>query len=153
MSHEDNQNQPKDEKSIAEIEDELSTLQKKIVRQTDNVKDLIKKKATGKHQPIPAQHSDIDLNSEAAKYTLEQSQAEFFASIATLNTIISNYQQDRLDPQIYESELQKIINDILKFKLILKKKDFDLIKFFKQERISKKFTLAYNKLRSMGFFA
>ena len=127
MLRKNNSKKLKEDKSIAEIEAELAHLQKDVDQKTSDVKKL--------------------LEFEVEKYSLEQVQAEFFAGIATLNTLISNFEEGRIDLRTYNNELQTVLNDISKFKLILERKNYDVLDFIRKENIQKKFHAAYKKLK------
>ncbi|NVM54544.1 MAG: hypothetical protein HWN66_12640 [Candidatus Helarchaeota archaeon] len=150
MPHKDNSKNTTKDKTITEIESELATLQKKLIQQTDNVKNLLKNAADTKQISRSTQPIDINLEAEIVKYTKEQAQADFFASIATLDTLILNYQQSRLDATTYNHQLKTILYDILKLKLILERKEAKIAEFIRKENIVNRFSSAYQKIKDMG---
>ena len=135
------------EKSIAEIEAEIQKIHKKVIQQTDDVKTLLKDKTKKKQISTNLHQTKLSLEEETSKYTLEEAQAEFFASIATLNSLISSYKEGRLDPQLYHQQFKRLLLEISKFKTILEVKGFNPVDFIHGENIQKKFDLAYQILK------
>ena len=107
------------EKSIAEIEAEFQKVYTKVVRQTDDIKSLLKDKTKNSNIIDPNNQNLTPLESE---YTLDEAQAEFFASIATLNSLIVSYRDGRLDSPTYHKQYKELSREILKFKHILERK-------------------------------
>lgn len=132
----------KKEKTIDEIESELDSLQKKVDYQTNQLKSILKERGV----------SEEPLSSEHKNYTLSEAKAELYASIATLNHIISTFHAGALDPSTYNHQLVIQIEDIQKFKLILLKMQTDLPQFIQRENIIEKFSGAYQKLKEMEIF-
>lgn len=150
MQRKSNPNNPQRDKSIAELESELNQLQEKVKLQTIDIRKLLKNSLTTKQKPLLELPSDETIKIEETNYTLEEAQAEFFATILTLEKLISAQQERRLEPELYNSQLKTILYDILKFKLILEKKAFNLIEFFKKEESLRKCTQAFQKLKEIG---
>jgi hypothetical protein len=150
MQRKSNPNNPQQDKSIAELESELNQLQEKVKRQTIDIRKLLKNSLTTKQKPFIELPTDEAIKTEEAKCTLEEAQAEFFATILTLEKLISAQQEGRLEPELYNSQLKTILYDILKFKLILEKKAFNLIEFFDKEESLRKCTQAFQKLKEIG---
>lgn len=138
------------DKSIAELESELNQLQEKVKRQTIDIRKLLKNSLTTKQKPFIEVPTDEAIKIEEPKYTLEEAQAEFFATILTLEKLISAQQEGRLESELYNSQAKTILNDILKFKMILEKKKFDLIEFLNKEESLRKCTQALLKLKEIG---
>lgn len=138
------------DKSIAELESELNQLQEKVKRQTIDIRKLLKNSLTTKQKPFIEVPTDESIKTEAAKYNSTEAQAEFFASILTLDKLISAQQEGRIESELYNSQLKTILDDILKFKLILEKKAFSLIEFFDKQQALRKCTQALLKLKEIG---
>ena len=150
MQRKSNPNNPQQDKSIAELESELNQLQEKVKRQTIDIRKLLKNSLTTKQRPFIELPTDDAIKIEEANYTLEEAQAEFFATILTLEKLISAQQEGRLESELYNSQLKSILDDILKFKLILEKKAFNLIEFFDKQEALRKCTQALLKLKEIG---
>ncbi|MDD1778871.1 MAG: hypothetical protein LUQ65_11970, partial [Candidatus Helarchaeota archaeon] len=127
MQRKTNPTGPQQDKSIADLESELNQLQEKVKRQTIDIRKLLKNSMTTKQKPFIEVPTDEAIKIEAAKYNLEEAQAEFFATILTLEKLILAQQEGRLESELYNSQLKTILNDILKFKLILEKKALNLV--------------------------
>jgi hypothetical protein len=138
------------DKSIAELESELNQLQEKVKRQTIDIRKLLKNSLTTKQNPFIEVPTDEIIKNEEAKHTLEEAQAEFFASILTLEKLISAQQEGRLESELYNSQLKTILDDILKFKLILEKKTFNIIEFLEKQEALRQCTQALLKLKEIG---
>jgi len=141
-----------DEKSIDELEAEITKLNRKVVQQTQTVKNILQTTVKNQSNPPPLEIPIRITEAEVEAHTLEHAQAEFYASIATLDTIISNYQLGKIDAQIYNEQLKFLISDIFKFKILLEKKGYNISAFIQEENIMSKFTNAYQKLKTLGIF-
>lgn len=150
MQRKSNPNDLQHDKSIAELESELNQLQEKVKRQTIDIRKLLKNSLTTKQQPFIEVPTDDKIKIEEAKYNLEKAQAEFFATVLTLEKLILAQQEGRLEAELYNSQLKMILTDTLKFKLILEKKGFNLLKFLDKEASLRKCTQALLKLKEIG---
>jgi molecular chaperone GrpE (heat shock protein) len=130
----------KKDKSIAELEADLAKLQLEITMQTQDIKQKFKRKTQGTD---PSTEKD-------ASYTLEAAQAEFFATIATLDTLILNFQQKRFDSLIYNHQLKGVLQDLLKMKYVLEQYGISTVEFLKEEKIFQKFPHAIQQLEALG---
>jgi len=151
MQRKNNSSDPQQKKSIAELEDELDQLQEKVKQQAVDIRKKLKASRNTKPAPIELPTGE-KLEEEEAKYTLEEAQAELFADILTLEKLILNYQEGRLNSELYNSQLKSILYNILKFKFILEKKAFNLPEFLKTEKSLSKCVLASQKLKEMKIF-
>jgi multidrug resistance efflux pump len=148
MQRKNNSSDPQQKKSIADLEAELDQLQEKVKQQAIDIRKKLKDSRNAESIPIELPTGE-NLEEEEAKYTLEQAQAELFADILTLEKLILNYQDGRLNSEIYHSQLKSILYNILKFKLILEKKAFNIDEFLKTEKSLRKATRASQKLKEM----
>ena len=146
----ENPKKAEDDKSIAELEADLVKLHKKVVQQTTSVKSLLQKSLKKEPQPTTAPLMTKSSEPEPGAYTMDQAQAEFFAAIATLDKIISNFQEGKIDAPVYNQQLKLLLQDIYKFKLFLEKNGYDIAEFINKENILTKFTNAYQKLKNLG---
>jgi hypothetical protein len=150
MQRKSNSNDVRQDKSIAELESELNQLQEKVKRQTIDIRKLLKNSLTTKQKPFIEVPTDEAITIEAAKYNLEAAQAEFFATVLTLEKLILAQQEGRLESELFNFQLKTILNDILKFKLILEKKRINLREFIDKEKSLRKCTQALLKLKEIG---
>ena len=148
MQRKNNSSDPQQKKSIADLEAELDQLQEKVKQQAIDIRKKLKDSRNAESIPIELPTGE-NLEDEEAKYTLEQAQAELFADIITLEKLILNYQDGRLNSEIYHLQLKSILYNILKFKLILEKKAFNIDEFLKTEKSLRKATRASQKLKEM----
>jgi small-conductance mechanosensitive channel len=148
MQRKNNSSDPQQKKSIADLEAELDQLQEKVKQQAIDIRKKLKDSRNAESIPIELPTGE-NLEEEEAKYTLEQAQAELFADIITLEKLILNYQDGRLNSEIYHLQLKSILYNILKFKLILEKKAFNIDEFLKTEKSLRKATRASQKLKEM----
>jgi hypothetical protein len=131
MSPPDSTKQQKDERSIGEIETELELLQKNVDLKANQIKNLLKSNPKNSKKPL---------------------QAELFASIATLDTIISNYNSGRLDRSIFSTQTKKLLSDIQRLKSQFEELQINISDFIQKENLLEKFAFATQKLRAMGIF-
>jgi SMC interacting uncharacterized protein involved in chromosome segregation len=135
MYQKDKLKDEKDKKSIDELEAEVTKLNQKVVQQTQSVKKILQTAVKGELNPPIMEFSSSITGSGVETHSIEQAQAEFFASIATLDTIISNYQGGKIDSQTYNEQLKLLISDIFKFKILLEKKGYNISDFIREENI------------------
>ncbi len=140
----------KKDKSITELEAEIDKLQKDIQQKTSNVRALLKSAGSDKSKPISEPSEEPDIDSDLSSSPLEQLQAEFFANIATLDLIVANYLQKRLDALTYNQQLSILLIDILKLKIALEKKGCNISEFIQKENMMTRFTTAFKKLKEKG---
>lgn len=151
MQRKNNSSDPQQKKSIAELEAELDQLQEKVKQQAVDIRKKLKDSRNTAPSLIELPTGE-NLEEEAANYTLEQAQAEFFADIVTLERLIVNFQDGHLKSEIYKSQLKALLYNILKFKLILEKKAFNIPEFLKKEKSLSKCIHAFQKLKEIKIF-
>jgi hypothetical protein len=150
MYQKDKLKDEKDKKSIDELEAEVTKLNQKVVQQTQSVKKILQKTVKNESKSPALEIPNILTEAEVEAHTLEQAQAEFYASIATLDTIISNYQLGKINAQVYHEQVKVLISDIFKFTILLEKKGRNIREFIREENIMSKFTNAYQKIKTLG---
>ena len=74
-------------------------------------------------------------------------EAEFYSCIATLNSVIKNFEEGKLDPPTYKRQLRSLMRDAFKAQLELKEIDYNMEEFLKREKIAERFPFATQKLR------
>ncbi|MHA1276515.1 MAG: hypothetical protein ACTSQI_03060 [Candidatus Helarchaeota archaeon] len=131
MSSKRDSKDSKNNKSVGDLEAELARLQLEITLQTQDIKQKF-------------------LNKTNSPFSLENAQAEFFATIATLDTLLLNYQQRRVDSQTYNTELKSILTDFIKIKYLLEQYGIDATEFIKEEKMLQKFPHAIQQLEALG---
>ena len=127
---------PPDEKSIEELEYEITKIQNKIIQQTSDLKSLLEQTSIKNQE----------------NYNLERLQAEFFACIATINTLILTYNQEKIAAYTFNQQLKELLYDLMRLKVFLDKKGFNLAKFLQKEDIKNRFPYAWKKLEAEGIF-
>ncbi|TFF86543.1 MAG: hypothetical protein EU551_01155 [Promethearchaeota archaeon] len=89
----------------------------------------------------------IKLRKKINKEDQLQIEAEFYSCIATLNSVVKNFEEGKLDPPTYKRQLRSLMRDAFKSQLELKEFDYNLEEFLKNEKIIEKFPFAAQKLR------
>jgi hypothetical protein len=84
-----------------------------------------------------------------SKLTPEQleCEAELYADIATLNSLISNYDKGNLDVSTYKRQVQSLITDIMTEKIKLERTGITMEQFLEGERILERYALACEKFK------
>ncbi|MCE7741025.1 MAG: hypothetical protein GOP50_01080 [Candidatus Heimdallarchaeota archaeon] len=75
-------------------------------------------------------------------------EADLFASIATLNTLIEGYEDNEIEQIAYRKQLRALIRAIFKTRLQLEKIGFNLEAFLRREGIEKKYPKGIKQLRN-----
>ena len=72
--------------------------------------------------------------------------ADFYSSIAAIDTLIVNFNDGKITPSTYHRQLKSLLRDFYRAKEILYKKRLNLHIFLAQENIPKKFQYATHRL-------
>ncbi|MHA1232673.1 MAG: hypothetical protein ACTSRP_21215 [Candidatus Helarchaeota archaeon] len=91
--------------------------------------------------------SKIRLRKKITKKDQLEIEADFYSCIATLNSVIKNFEEGKLDPPTYKRQLRSLMRDAFKAQLELKEIDHNIEAFLKRENIIEKFPYAAQKLR------
>jgi hypothetical protein len=83
------------------------------------------------------------------KLTPEQldCEAELYACIATLNSLIYNFEKGNVDVSTYKRQVQSLIEDIMKSKVRLERTGISMEEFLREERIVEQYPYACEKFR------
>ncbi|MFX1485560.1 MAG: hypothetical protein ACFFBS_00355 [Promethearchaeota archaeon] len=86
------------------------------------------------------------LSPSQRKYVLDK-QAELYACIATLESIIESFKEARIEPAMYKRQVRALMTGAFKAKGRLEELNIDVAKFLEDEGIVREFPLAINKLK------
>jgi len=84
-----------------------------------------------------------------ADKTLEL-KAELFACIATLDNLMRNFQDGKIDPATYRRQFKSLLHDIFKYKQMLEEMNINVEDFIREERLDEKYPLAMRKFAKEG---
>ncbi len=76
-------------------------------------------------------------------------EADLYADIATLNSLMSNFERGNIDVATYKRQVQSLITDMLKCKTILEKTGVSIQGFMKEERIMEQYPLVYERFKGL----
>ncbi len=74
-------------------------------------------------------------------------QAELYACIATLESIIESFKEARIEPTTYKRQVRALMRGAFKAKGRLEELNIDVTRFLEDEGIAREFPLAVNKLK------
>jgi len=75
-------------------------------------------------------------------------EANFYACIATLDSLVRFFEEGKIDPAIYKRQLQSLFRDIFKFQNMLREQGIDVQAFIEKERLKEQFPLAIQRLET-----
>jgi hypothetical protein len=76
-------------------------------------------------------------------------EADLYADIATLNSLMSNFEKGNLDIATYKRQVQSLITDVMKSKVILEKTGITMQEFMKEEKIIEQYPVVSEKFKSL----
>jgi hypothetical protein len=76
-------------------------------------------------------------------------EADLYADIATLNSLMSNFERGNIDIATYKRQVQSLITDMLKCKTILEKTGISVQEFLSEEKIMEQYPLVYERFKAL----
>jgi hypothetical protein len=76
-------------------------------------------------------------------------EADLYADIATLNSLMSNFERGNIDIATYKRQVQSLITDMLKCKNILEKTGILIQEFMREEKIMEQYPLVYERFKAL----
>jgi hypothetical protein len=76
-------------------------------------------------------------------------EADLYADIATLNSLMSNFEKGNIDIATYKRQVQSLITDVMKSRVILEKTGITMQEFMKNERIIEQYPVVSEKFKSL----
>jgi hypothetical protein len=99
----------------------------------------------------PKEVSASSQTSVEKKLTPDQleCEADLYADIATLNSLMSNFERGNIDIATYKRQVQSLITDMLKCKNILEKTGISIQEFMREEKIMEQYPLVYERFKAL----
>ena len=142
---EDNIIEKKNDEQNRKLKQKKKIKQKKIDLKSEIVFD--KPKPTKSQKRKVNDRPDIKIRKNIKKEDLLEIEAEFYSCIATLNSVVKNFEEGKLDPPTYKRQIRSLMRDAFKSQMELQEINYDMEGFLKNERIIEKFPFAAQKLR------
>ena len=76
-------------------------------------------------------------------------EADLYADIATLNSLMSNFEKGNIDIATYKRQVQSLITDVMKSKVMLEKTGITMQEFMKEEKLLEQYPLVSEKFKSL----
>jgi hypothetical protein len=129
----------------AKLSPKSESQETKVVRESPQVS------ASPQVSEVPKETAKVTTPIKPAKRKLQPEQleceAELYACIATLNSLIYNFEKGNLDVSTYKRQVQSLIEDILKWKVKLEGTGITMEEFLREEAIVETYPYASEKFR------
>jgi hypothetical protein len=76
-------------------------------------------------------------------------EADLYADIATLNSLMSNFEKGNIDIATYKRQVQSLITDVMKSRVTLEKTGITMQEFMKNEKILEQYPVVSEKFKSL----
>jgi hypothetical protein len=76
-------------------------------------------------------------------------EADLYADIATLNSLMSSFEKGNTDIATYKRQVQSLITDVTKCKIMLEKTGITMQEFIREEKIMEQYPLVCEKFKSL----
>jgi hypothetical protein len=76
-------------------------------------------------------------------------EADLYADIATLDSLMSNFEKGNIDVATYKRQVQSLITDVMKSRVTLEKTGITMQEFMKKEKIVEQYPVVSEKFRSL----
>ncbi|MHA1754925.1 MAG: hypothetical protein ACTSYR_05365 [Candidatus Odinarchaeia archaeon] len=89
----------------------------------------------------------FEILDESSRSKLVKLESELYANITTLDSIIRNFQEGRIDPASFKRLYKSLMRDVFKTKIELEKLGLDVSDFLKKYNLNEEYKLAVKKLK------
>lgn len=138
--------------NLSEIAEPTKASETKVSKQSSSVAPKFSAVVVAQGQSQKIKEAPVPLQAKARKRLSPDQleiEADLYADIATLNSLMSSFEKGNADIATYKRQVQSLITDVMKCKVMLEKTGITMQEFMKEEKIMEQYPLVCEKFKSL----